>query len=207
MKDKRLHGVYLITDTAIQHRYSHVDLAKCAVQAGVHLVQYRDKAAPGRQALADIRAIASVCRDTRTTLMVNDRADLTIIGEADGVHIGQEDLPIPAARKVIGPDRIIGGTSSTLEEALQVERDGADYVALGHIFDTTTKQKDYPPRGLDTLKEVCDAVSIPVVAIGGITMGNARDVIDAGADMIALCSPICTADDPARAAAEFVALF
>lgn len=207
MSDQRLRGVYLVTDTTIQQRYTHVELAQCAIQAGVHLLQYRNKQATARQALADIREISALCRHSRTTFMVNDRADLAVVGGAQGVHVGQEDLPIGAARQVVGRDRIVGGTSSMVEEALQVERDGADYVALGHVFDTTTKQKDYPPRGTHVLKKVCDAVSIPVVAIGGITLASAPRVIDAGADMIALCSPICTADDPARATAEFVSLF
>ncbi|MFH5831455.1 thiamine phosphate synthase [Halalkalibaculum sp. DA3122] len=201
---KGLKGIYLITDTIIQHRFSHVELAMMTVEAGVQMIQYRNKQMTARESIAEIREIAEITSGTETTFIVNDRADLALAGGADGVHLGQDDLPIPAARKVLGKEKIIGGTSSTVEEALQVEQAGADYVALGHIFETTTKQKHYPPRGLETLREVAEAVSIPLVAIGGITLENARDVFEAGADIIALSSAICAADDPGEAARKFV---
>jgi len=203
----RLKGVYLITDTVIQQRYSHRQLAGFALEAGVHMIQYRDKVAGARQALEELRVISAMTRPSATRFIINDRADLAIAGGTDGVHVGQDDLPVSAARDVVGAGLIVGGTSSTLEEALQVERDGADYVALGHIFETTTKQKKYAPLGLEVLAEVCRAVSIPVIAIGGITLENAQWVRDAGADVIALCAPICMADEPVRAASRFVELF
>lgn len=202
-----LSGVYLITDTSIQSRFTHLELTKMAVEAGVQLVQYRDKKATARQALAEIEEISKITREAETKLIVNDRADLALAGGADGVHLGQEDLPITAARSVLGEEKLIGGTSSTREVALQVQENGADYVALGHIFETNTKQKGYPPRGLDILREVADAVSIPLVAIGGITLRNAPRVIEAGADIIALSSAICAVNDPLKAAKKFVALF
>lgn len=202
-----LTGVYLITDTHIQQRFSHRSLAEQAQEAGVQLIQYRNKQATGREALADIEAMASKLRDSQASFIVNDRTDYALAGGADGVHLGQDDLPIAAARSLLGTKKIIGGTSSTVEEALRVERQGADYVAVGHIFETETKKKEYPPRGLETLQKVCDAVAIPVVAIGGITLGNAPSVIGAGADMIAVSSAICTAVDPGRKAKEFVRLF
>lgn len=202
-----LSGVYLITDTHIQQRFSHIALAEQAQKAGVQMIQYRDKQATGRAALADIGAMASKLRDSRTSFIVNDRADYALAGAADGVHLGQDDLPIAAARSLLGREKIIGGTSSTVEEARLVERQGADYVAVGHIFETETKQKEYPPRGLETLRKVCEAVAVPVVAIGGITLENAPDVIRAGADMIAVSSAICTAEDPRQKAESFVRLF
>lgn len=202
----KLKGVYLITDTHIQQRYSHEELAEMAVKTGISLVQFRDKSSPDAEALKHIQAMAKVTTGTDTALIVNDRADLMLVGKADGVHLGQDDLPIPVARQLLD-NKIIGGTSSTPDEALQVEHDGADYVALGHIFETQTKQKSYAPRGLDMLREVSEAVSIPVVAIGGITQENAADVIEAGADMIAVSSAICKAVDPEAAAARLVDLF
>lgn len=202
-----LSGVYLITDTNIQRRFSHMALAEQAQKAGVRLIQYRDKQATGREALADIEAMVSKLRDSRASFIVNDRTDYALAGGADGVHLGQDDLPIAAARSLLGSGKIIGGSSSTVEEALQVERQGADYVAVGHIFETDTKQKEYPPRGLETLRKVCGTVDIPVVAIGGITLENAPDVIGAGADIIAVSSAICTAGDPFQKAKEFVRLF
>ncbi|MDZ7691584.1 MAG: thiamine phosphate synthase [Balneolaceae bacterium] len=205
--NNNLRGVYLITDTSIQTRFTHLELTEMAVEAGVHLVQYRDKKRTARQALAEIEEISELTRQTETKLIVNDRADLALAGGADGVHLGQDDLPIEAARDLLGSQKLIGGTSSTLEEALRVQQLGADYVALGHIFETSTKKKEYPPRGLVTLRRVADTVSIPLVAIGGITLENAPEVIDAGADIIALSSAICAAEDLLKAAKEFVAIF
>lgn len=205
--NKKLRGIYLITDTTIQGRFSHVELAQMAVEVGIQIVQYRDKEVSTKKAVKQVREISQVTTGTNTQFIVNDRSDLALAGQADGVHLGQDDLPIPAARKLLGPGKIIGGTSSKIEEALQVEEAGADYVALGHIFETMTKQKSYPPRGLDTLREVSEAVSIPLVAIGGITLENAPSVIEAGADIIALSSAICAAEDPAGQAQKFVELF
>lgn len=206
MKEE-LSGVYLITDTYIQQRFSHIALARQAEEAGVRMIQYRDKQATGREALADIETVTSKLKDSQLSFIVNDRTDYALAGGADGVHLGQDDLPVAAARSLLGDEKIIGGTSSTVEEALQVEEQGADYVAVGHIFETETKKKDYPPRGLETLQKVCEAVSVPVVAIGGITLLNAPSVIRAGADIIAVSSAICGAEDPCRKAEEFVHLF
>lgn len=203
---KKLRGVYLITDTHIQQHFSHEELARQAVQAGVRMIQFRDKEIPAGEALTHVQALAEETAGSDTVFIVNDRPDLALAGGADGVHLGQNDLPIPVARRLLG-GMVIGGTSSTVEEAVQVEREGADYVALGHIFKTRTKLKPYAPRGLDILKQVSRAVSIPVVAIGGIALENAPRVIEAGADLIAVSSAICKADNPEEAAAKLVDLF
>src|SRR5690625_5110680 len=204
---RKLSGVYLITDTHIQTRFSHKELAIQAAEAGVQMIQYRNKQVGGRQALREIEEMVSSVKDAKVSFLVNDRFDYALAGGADGVHLGRDDLPIEAARSLLGDKRIIGGTSATLEEALQVEQQGADYVALGHIFETETKKKDYPPRGLDTLRKVCDALAVPVVAIGGITLRSAPRVLEAGADIIAVSSAICTAENPSREAKNFVRLF
>lgn len=205
--NRPLTGVYLITDTMNQQRFSHAELAEMGVRAGVQMIQYRDKKATPRQALEEIRMISEITSGTDTVFIVNDRPDLAMAGDADGVHLGQDDLPIPAAREVMGASLIIGGSSSTVEEAKQVERDGADYVAFGHIFETGTKQKGYPPRGLEVLQEVAKEVTIPLVAIGGITLENAPRVLEAGADIIAVSSAICGAGNPEKATRELVDLF
>lgn len=207
MSQPKLKGIYLITDTETQSAYSHLELADAAFQAGVQMVQYRGKTDTDRQALHTIRQIAALESKKESLLMVNDRPDLAKVGEADGVHLGQGDLPIPTARKILGQEMIIGGTASNLEEARQVEADEADYVALGHIFPTSTKQKEYKPRGLEMLQEVQQAISIPLVAIGGITLQNAPDVIAAGADILAVSSAICQAEVPFSAARQLVRLF
>lgn len=170
------------------------------------MIQFRDKELTAGEALSHVRTMAEMTAGSGTDFIVNDRPDLALAGGADGVHLGQNDLPIPVARRLLD-GMIVGGTSSTVEEAVEVEREGADYVALGHIFKTRTKQKPYAPRGLDILKQVSRAVSIPVVAIGGITLENAPRVIEAGADMIAVSSAICKADDPGEAAVKLVDLF
>lgn len=205
--NRKLKGVYLVTDTEKQQRFSHTELAEMGVRAGVRLIQYRDKNATPRHALEEIRKISQITSGTESLFIVNDRPDLAMAGDADGVHLGQDDLPIPAARDIMGTTMMIGGSSSTVEEAMQVERDGVDYVAFGHVFETGTKQKDYPPRGLEVLEEVANEVTIPLVAIGGITIGNALRVLEAGADIIAVSSAVCGSRDPEKAARELVDLF
>lgn len=206
MKEE-LSGVYLITDTRLQNQYSHVELADMAFRAGVQLVQYRNKQVTDRQAREEIQTIAALDSKGDSLLIVNDRVDLAIAGGTDGVHLGQGDLPIPVARDLVGQDMIIGGTSANLEEAKAVEEAGADYVALGHIYETSTKHKEYAPRGLSTLRQVAQAVSVPLVAIGGITQARAPEVAAAGADMLAVSSAICAAAEPYEAACKFVQWF
>jgi thiamine-phosphate pyrophosphorylase len=207
LKNTSLQGVYLITDTQIQDQYSHVELADIAFKAGVQLVQYRDEQVTDRQARQEVQAIAALDSKEDSLLIVNDRMDLAMAGGADGVHLGQDDLPIPVARELLGDEMVIGGTSSNLEEAKAVEEAGADYVALGHIYETSTKQKEYAPRGLSTLRQVEQEVSVPLVAIGGITHNRAPEVIAAGADMLAVSSAICASAEPCKAASKFVDLF
>lgn len=203
----KLKGVYLITNTAIQNQHSHTQLTEMALQGGANIVQFRDKKKEARRALNNLESVVQVCRRYDALSIVNDRVDLSLAAEASGVHLGQDDLPLSAARKLLPEDSIIGGTSSTLKEALEVEQQGADYLALGHIFETSTKAKQYEPRGLDYLHKVCEVVDIPVVAIGGITLDNAAEVIAAGADMVAVSSAICCADDPVKATQKLVDLF
>ncbi|WP_170245630.1 thiamine phosphate synthase [Fodinibius salinus] len=202
-----LQGIYLITDVEGQDRYSHVELADAAYRAGIQMVQYRDKRRSDRKVLAEIREIMNLKSKGSQLLVVNDRPDLAKVGGADGVHLGQDDLPISEVKQFLGEEVIVGGTSASLEEARQVERAGADYVALGHIFESSTKEKQYAPRGLDTLRRVRQEVEVPLVAIGGITLKNAPQVIDAGADIIAVSSAICRAENPEQAAAELVESF
>ncbi|TYP93908.1 thiamine-phosphate diphosphorylase [Fodinibius salinus] len=207
MRKKMLQGIYLITDVEGQDRYSHVELADAAYRAGIQMVQYRDKRRSDRKVLAEIREIMNLKSKGSQLLVVNDRPDLAKVGGADGVHLGQDDLPISEVKQFLGEEVIVGGTSASLEEARQVERAGADYVALGHIFESSTKEKQYAPRGLDTLRRVRQEVEVPLVAIGGITLKNAPQVIDAGADIIAVSSAICRAENPEQAAAELVESF
>lgn len=192
----RIKGLYLVTDTRIQNRYSHVELARKTVPEGLHMIQLRDKIMPAGPLLETAVEIAQICRDYNCLFIVNDRVDIALAAGSDGVHLGQEDLPIGQARRILGPDKIIGGTASNLEEVTEVVEAGADYVGFGHIYETGTKKKDYPPRGVDGLRKIAEAVRLPVTAIGGIDENNMKDVLHAGAAAVAVSSAICNAEKP-----------
>jgi thiamine-phosphate pyrophosphorylase len=188
----------VITDTAAKHR-PHVDLATLAVAGGADAIQYRDKHSSMRQVLQTARHLRDICHRANVALIINDRIDVAMAVDADGVHLGQNDVPIAVARELLGADKLIGGSASTLEEARQVEQDGADYIGCGHIFPTQSKDKPYPARGTDFLREVCADVKIPVIAIGGITIDNAPQVLAAGASGIAVIGTVSHAPDPREA--------
>ena len=193
---KQIGRVHVITDTVIQQRFTHVELARFAVAGGADFIQLRDKRLSHGGLVAAVRETLSACRPVHVPLIVND--DVTAAEEtgADGVHLGREDASIGDARSKLGPDAIIGGSAGSVEDALAVEREGADYVGFGHIFETGSKSKTGPPVGLETLRQVCAAVDIPVVAIGGITAQTAGDVIKAGAWGVAVIGAVCGADEP-----------
>ena len=204
---KTVQGVYLVTDTPDPSGFDLKALVSAAVEGGVSVVQYRDKRSSARRKLETIRTLQPVCRQKGALFIVNDRADLALAGEADGVHLGQKDMPIAEARKILGRDRIIGGTASTMEEARQVEAAGADYLGFGHIYATPTKYKGYAPRGPQMLAQVCRNLSIPVVAIGGIGEKGAAEVLQSGAAGFAVSSAVCGAEDPRRAAGRLRAIY
>ena len=199
-------GLYLVTDTKIQQRFSHLDLIRAALAGGMDVIQLRDENLSARALLEVAQKAARLCRAAGVPLIVNDHVDIALAADADGVHLGQQDLPLADARRLMGAEKIIGGTASTLAEARQVEQAGADYVGFGHIFETRTKRKGYAPRGVDVLREVCAAVRIPVVAIGGIGPNRVGAVLRAGARSVAVSSAICAAPDPQAATAELVRL-
>jgi thiamine-phosphate pyrophosphorylase len=194
--EKKVGGLYVITDTAIQNRFTHLQLAELAINGGADVIQLREKKNSTREILQIAFDVRKICSKSNVIFIVNDRVDIAMIVDADGVHLGEQDLPIPVARKLLGPEKIIGGTASNFDEAKLVEQEGADYIGFGHIFDTKTKFKPYEPRGLDLLKEVCKNIKIPVIAIGGINYSNAEFVIKAGASGIAVTSAVCCAEEP-----------
>jgi thiamine-phosphate diphosphorylase len=134
--------------------------------------------------------------------IVNDRADITLAVDADGVHVGQEDLPLAAARKVLGPNKIIGVSTHDPQQAQTAERDGADYIGFGPMYGTTTKATGYTVRGLDQLREIRAIVRLPIVAIGGITTERASATLTAGADAVAMISDLVLATDIAAKVRE-----
>lgn len=199
MQKKTIGVLHVLTDTTIQQRFTHEQLIELAVAGGANTIQYRDKGASTRELIERATAIRRICAHAGVMFLINDRVDVALACDADGVHLGKQDLPIPVARRILRREKIIGGTAATLEQALQVEQEGADYVGFGHIFATQSKQKPTSPKGLEELRKICSAVSIPVVAIGGINVSNVDDVLTAGAWGIAVIGAVCAEDDPKSA--------
>lgn len=195
----RLNGVYVITDQALCPGRTHADIARGVIEGGARIVQLRDKDACDREFYEAAVELRRITRDSGAMFFVNDRVDIAKAVAADGVNVGQTDLPAAAARNVLGPDVLIGVSAASVEEATRAEADGADYVGFGPVFPTATKLDAGPVSGLETLREVVRQVSIPVVAIGGIGLGNIRSVAEAGAACAAVVSAVVCADDMASA--------
>jgi thiamine-phosphate pyrophosphorylase len=165
-------------------------------------VQLREKQTAGRAFLERACALGEWLRARRVTFIINDRIDVALACGADGVHVGQQDLPCRVVRHLVGPARIVGVSVSTVTEAIQAEADGADYLGVSPVFSTSTKTDTPEPTGLAGLAAIRAEVRLPLVAIGGIHAANARQVRTAGADGIAVASAILCSDDPCAAARE-----
>lgn len=173
-----------------------------AIAGGVTLVQLRAKAWSGREFVETAKVVSRLLKKRKVPLIINDRVDVALACEARGVHIGQEDIPLPDARKILGPQKIIGVSVSTREEARWAEKHGASYVGAGPVFDTLSKQTPIPALGLKGLLEIRRAVEIPVLAIGGINARNAAEVMAAGVAGIAVISALLGGADIEQAARE-----
>ena len=191
--------MHVLTDTELQSRFSHVELAKLAIKGGADILQFRQKIGTTREMIEICREIKRLCEDSDVMFIVNDRVDVAIASEADGVHLGQEDFPIPLARKLLGETAIIGGSAVTLEEAQECLSEGADYIGFGPVYPTTSKNDAGPVTGIEILKEVVNTISIPIIAIGGVTVENTPEVIRAGAQGIAVISAVCCQENPEQA--------
>lgn len=189
--------LYAIADTLGRPELSFTDLAAQLCAGGARLLQLRVKDLPSCEFLALAHAVRTICREAGCRVIINDRADIALAVEADGVHVGQEDLPLEAARRVLGPDKVIGVSTHDPAQALAAARGGADYIGFGPLFGTNTKATGYTARGLDQLREIRALVSLPVVAIGGITIERAATALAAGADAVAMISELVLADDVA----------
>ncbi len=176
-----------------------------ALTAGVRFYQYRNKSGSARTVYESARVLASLAKRAGALFIVNDRADIAAACGADGVHLGQDDLPLADARKLLGKEKLIGISTHSLEQALMAEAGGADYIGFGPIFKTATKDAG-ETQGCGRLSDLKRSVSIPVVAIGGIAPDNVRDVIIAGADGAAIISAILSAPDIQQAATKMVML-
>lgn len=186
----------ILTDTSIQDRYTHLELAEFAVRGGADVIQLREKEMKTAELLGIAMATRAICEEAGVRFIVNNRVDIALMSDADGVHLGQEDLPIEEARKILGPHKIIGGTAAHLEQARQLEKQGANYIGFGHIFPTSTKQKNSEPKGVQELKLICQTVKTPVFAIGGIDPSNLAAVLEANPAGIAVVRSVCGADHP-----------
>ncbi len=195
-------GLYLITDADGRA----VERVSAALKGGVRIVQFRSKSGTPESNLATARRLADLCRNAGATFLVNDAPELARDCGADGVHLGQGDASVAEARKVLGRGALIGVSTGSVEEALKAEMQGADYVGVGSIFPTRSKG-DAVLIGLGVLKKIRRAVRVPVVAIGGIGRDNAAEVIDAGADAIAVIAAVMNDPQPTLAARELVLLF
>jgi thiamine-phosphate pyrophosphorylase len=188
--------LYAIIDADAARPLMCLELAQAVLAAGCRVVQLRMKDRPASSVLEVARAVRALARPPRALLIINDRADIAMAAGADGVHLGPEDLPVAAARRLLGPRVIVGRSTHSLEEARAAAADGADYVGFGPIFPTATKSLPFSPRGIEALREVCTALSIPVVAIGGITEATAQAAYQAGAAAVAMIRDIGAAPDP-----------
>ncbi|MSQ48559.1 MAG: thiamine phosphate synthase [Deltaproteobacteria bacterium] len=198
--------LYAIDDTLGRAELSFLDLAEQLCAGGARLIQLRAKDLSSRELLTLAQQVQAVCRHHGCLLIINDRVDIALAVDADGVHVGQEDLPLAAARKVLGPHKIVGVSTHDPAQAQAAERDGADYIGFGPVFGTTTKATGYSARGLEQLREIRSRVRLPIVAIGGITTTRAPATLGAGANAVAMISDLVLASDVAKKVQETLAM-
>lgn len=192
--------LYVIVDRAFSGGRGEEEVVAAAARGGATAVQLRSKEMTARQLYLTGLSLRTLTRQMGLLFIVNDRVDVALAVDADGVHLGQDDLPLEAARRLMGRRRIIGISVDTAEEARQAERGGADYLGAGPVFATPSKADAGPVMGPEGLRDICRAVRIPVVGIGGIGAHNARQVMEAGAAGVAVISAVVSAPDVTAAA-------
>lgn len=200
LRDQRLY--LLVTASACETGCETT--VHAALAAGVRIVQMREKTLPDRELIAHAHRLREWTRTADALLIVNDRPDIAVLAEADGVHIGQDELPVRDARRIVGPDRLIGVSTHTIEQARQAVLDGADYLGVGPTFPSGTKSFE-SFAGLEFVRQMASEITLPWFAIGGITVGNLGEVLAAGASRIAVSGAILTATDPRQATSELLA--
>ena len=192
--------LYLVTDAGLSRGRSHQSIVESAIRGGVTIVQYREKDASTRLMIQEAEEILRLCRAAGVPFIVNDRIDVALAVDADGAHVGQDDMPASTARRLLGPGKILGVSAGSAEEARKAVADGADYIGASPVFSTPTKLDAPPPLGIEGLRMMTRAMKVPVVAIGGINSTNAAAMIEAGAAGVAVVSAIVAADDVEAAA-------
>ncbi len=191
----KIKGLYAIIDNSIRPDLSNIEIAKKVLAGGARIVQLRGKGLSSKELLRQAREIRKLSREAGAIFIVNDRAEIALLSDADGVHLGQDDLPVSEARKILGAGKLIGISTHSIEQAMKAQQEGADYIGFGPVFGTTTKADAEEAKGLQALLEIKKNVKIPVVAIGGINLENLADVISSGADAVAVISAIVKAED------------
>ncbi len=197
-------GLHVLTDPLLAKPRPIAEVIEQAIKGGAAVIQFRYKTAD-RQLMITLGGKIRALTAGRVPLIVNDDVYTALAISADGVHVGQKDMPASRVRQLIGPNMILGVSASTIEEAIRAERDGADYLGVGPIFPTSTKIDADPPIGLSGLSDIREAVTFPIIAIGGINKTNARQVMQF-ADGIAVISAVMTAEDPMTATSELVSI-
>ncbi len=193
-------SLHVLTDTVLQSRFSHLELARLALAGGAEVIQFRQKSGSTREMIATALAMKQLCDAAGAPLIINDRLDVALAVDAHGVHLGQDDFPLAQARAILGPGKFIGGSAATLAEARLCLEQGADYVGFGPVFPTGSKADAGPVSGLEVLGRVAMELPLPIIAIGGLHAGNAAQVRKAGARGLAVISAVCCQADPAAAA-------
>ena len=196
------YSLYLVTDRKWLRERDLAQSIELAIQGGVTLVQLREKAISTREFLELAIRVKEITSHYRVPLIINDRLDIALAIDADGLHVGQDDFPLKRARELFGPHKIIGVSASTMAEALLAQQQGADYLGVGAVFSTSTKT-DATEVSLEQLKIIKKSVTIPVVAIGGINETNLRQVLDTGIDGVSVVSAILAKKDILMAAKQF----
>ena len=202
-KSQKVAGLYVILDTVALQGRSHIEAAGAVIAAGVRVIQLRDKTSGKKQLLPLARDLQALCREKGVLFVINDYLDVALAIGADGLHLGQGDLPAGEARRLLPLGALLGCSVTSVEEAQAAEAAGADYIAAGSIYPTSSKE-DAGLVGLDMLRRIRGAVKVPLVAIGGINRDNARQVIEAGADSLCVISAVLGAPDLTRAARDII---
>ena len=204
MKDLYL-SLYLVTDNS-DDRKKFLKTIEEAIKGGVSVVQIREKTADTLDFYNLALDVKEITTKYNVPLIINDRVDVALAIDADGVHVGQSDMPCDVTRKLIGEDKILGVSAATIDEAKKAEKDGADYIGSGAVFPTATKD-DAPSITKSGLKEIVESINIPVVAIGGITLDNAGELTDTGIKGLSVVSAIMSADNPKKASEKLLNIF
>lgn len=203
MKIKSIdYSLYLVTDRELAGERSTHNIVATAIRGGVTCVQLREKNSSTLEFIEQALLIRELLKRNNIPLIINDRLDIAQAVHADGIHLGPTDMPLTMARAIVGDSMIIGVSAESPADAIEAERDGADYIAVSPIFKTPTKSYSFPPLGLKGLREIRRAVKTPLVGIGGLNRNNAAEIIRNGADGIAVVSAIVAAESPESAARE-----